>query len=161
MCVFSFTSAWYLDHLCMVTTAWVFPAIQSHTKPLIGIHSALQADSSIAPTLTITASRGHSFWHYCALEPAPIQSLHKWKHTGAPRYHQAWRSCFLNSLWTHIPYFPAADFYLSISDIWSVHRRVPPTGLEGLFIRSFDMSALLRTSKQIFKEDGFSLSLHW
>lgn len=46
-------------------------------RPLIGIHSALQADSSIAPTLTITASRGHSFWRYCALEPAPIQSLHK------------------------------------------------------------------------------------
>lgn len=32
MCIFSFTSAQYLDHLCVVTTAWVFPAIQWHTK---------------------------------------------------------------------------------------------------------------------------------
>lgn len=32
MSIFSFASARYLDHLCVVTTAWVFPAIQSHTK---------------------------------------------------------------------------------------------------------------------------------
>lgn len=32
MFIFSFASAQYLDHLCMVKTAWVFPAIQSHTK---------------------------------------------------------------------------------------------------------------------------------
>lgn len=32
MSIFSFAPARYLDHLCMVSTAWVFPAIQSHTK---------------------------------------------------------------------------------------------------------------------------------
>lgn len=29
---FALVSAQYLDHLCMVTTPWVFPAIQGHTK---------------------------------------------------------------------------------------------------------------------------------
>lgn len=66
----------------LITSVWLqqpgfsqlFRATQ---KPLTGIHSGLQADSSTAPTLTITASRGHSFSGYCALETAPIQSQHK------------------------------------------------------------------------------------
>lgn len=73
----------------LITSVWLqqpgfsqlFRATQ---KPLIGIHSGLQADSSAAPTLTITASREHSFSCYCALETAPIQSQHKWKYTGPP-----------------------------------------------------------------------------
>lgn len=136
----------------LVTSVWLqqpgFSRLFRVTqKALIGIHSGLQADSSIAPTPTITASRGHSFWRYCAVGPAPIQTLHKWKHTGAPE----------------IPPFPRCGFFSRHLWHWKRTQASASYWHGGVCSSGVHTECLLcwGGSRQIFKEDGFSHSLHW
>lgn len=140
----------------LITSVWLqqpgfsqlFRATQ---KPLIGIHSALRADSSIAPTLTTTASRGHSFWRYCAREPAPIQSQHKSKYTGLPRWCQHTQILLFEFPLDRYLAFPCCGCFSRRLWHWSVHRLVSPTGCLLCCV----------VQKHICKEHRFSHSLHW
>lgn len=155
MCIFSFTSARYPDHLCMVTTAWVFPAIQSHTKALHR-DSFSPASRQLYSTHPDNNSQPGAFILYSGTRTSPYPESTQVKVRRSTQI-----LCFEFHLDTY-PLFPRCGFPPGISDIWSVHRLVPPTGMEGLFIRSLNwMSVLPCCSKQIYKEDGFSHSLHW
>lgn len=114
----------------LVTSVWLqqpgFSRLFRVTqKALIGIHSGLQADSSIAPTLTITASRGAFILTLLCSRTGPHPDSTQVK------VHRSARNP---------PFFPAVDFSLGISDIGSMHRLVPPTGTEGFVHQEFTLN---------------------
>lgn len=147
MCVFSFTSARYLGHLCVVTTAWVFPAIQSHTK---GPHK-----DSFRP-----ASRQLYSTH--PDNNFPAGGIHSDAIVKSDRPPSRLDTSESTQERQKSPFFPAVDFSLGISDIGSVHRLVPPTGMEGFVHLEFTLNVCSAEAVRgkFFKEDGFSHSLH-
>lgn len=152
----------------LITSVWLqqpgfsqlFRATQ---KPLIGIHSTPQADSTTAPTLTITASRGHSFSCYCALEPAPIQNQHKQKYPGAPHLYEDTQTLLFEHWVDTYNNFPAVAFFI-LTSLKLVIKYFPAstasaTYYHGGFIHlqdfQVDVCSLQRGSKQIFLRKDF------